>query len=35
MINYEKNRKTNNLNYENKLRSIKSQKNKHYLSLDQ
>ena len=32
IISYEKGRKTNNLNFENKLLSAKSQKNKHYLS---
>ena len=34
MISYEKNRKTNNLNFKNKLLSTKSQKNKHHLNIE-
>ena len=32
IISYEKNRKTNDLNYKNKLLSTKSKKNKHHLT---
>ena len=34
MISYEKNRKTNNLNFKNKLLSVKSQKNKYHLNVE-